>query len=100
MIRRPPVSTRTDTLFPYTTLFRSAVGPAPTMFAAAMPVRARKIERLLRRAAARIAVGAQLRIRLSDHFALAPAGQTARDTLPADIGNAHVRTSVTNALLV
>src|SRR3546814_11865513 len=27
MIRRPPRSTRTDTLFPYTTLFRSA-GPA------------------------------------------------------------------------
>src|SRR3546814_14881350 len=23
MIRRPPISTRTDTLFPYTTLFRS-----------------------------------------------------------------------------
>src|SRR3546814_1538372 len=34
MIRRPPRSTRTDTLFPYTTLFRSAeaVGtiPAPS----------------------------------------------------------------------
>src|SRR3546814_12018183 len=39
MIRRPPRSTRTDTLFPYTTLFRSertfltklavAVGPVP-----------------------------------------------------------------------
>src|SRR3546814_8020064 len=28
MIRRPPRSTRTDTLFPYTTLFRSDVGPA------------------------------------------------------------------------
>src|SRR3546814_7807702 len=28
MIRRPPRSTRTDTLFPYTTLFRSAVTPA------------------------------------------------------------------------
>src|SRR3546814_12519476 len=27
MIRRPPRSTRTDTLFPYTTLFRSS--PAP-----------------------------------------------------------------------
>src|SRR3546814_17344237 len=27
MIRRPPRSTRTDTLFPYTTLFRS--GPTP-----------------------------------------------------------------------
>src|SRR3546814_15637870 len=26
MIRRPPRSTRTDALFPYTTLFRSAVG--------------------------------------------------------------------------
>src|SRR3546814_13699875 len=25
MIRRPPISTRTDTLFPYPTLFRSAV---------------------------------------------------------------------------
>src|SRR3546814_4770624 len=30
MIRQPPRSTRTDTLFPYTTLFRSAnVGAAP-----------------------------------------------------------------------
>src|SRR3546814_5587751 len=27
MIRRPPRSTRTDTLFPYTTLFRSAIVP-------------------------------------------------------------------------
>src|SRR3546814_2471185 len=35
MIRRPPRSTRTDTLFPYTTLFRSqwslADRPAPAM---------------------------------------------------------------------
>src|SRR3546814_19482731 len=29
MIRRPPRSTRTDTLFPYTTLFRSADRPEP-----------------------------------------------------------------------
>src|SRR3546814_14286351 len=28
MIRRPPRSTRTDTLFPYTTLFRSLPGDA------------------------------------------------------------------------
>src|SRR3546814_8075244 len=27
MIRRPPRSTRTDTLFPYTTLFRSSAAP-------------------------------------------------------------------------
>src|SRR3546814_9883983 len=29
MIRRPPRSTRTDTLFPYTTLFRSRQGADP-----------------------------------------------------------------------
>src|SRR3546814_20705699 len=29
MLRRPPRSTRTDTLFPYTTLFRSPQGPRP-----------------------------------------------------------------------
>src|SRR3546814_10792221 len=29
MIRRPPRSTRTDTLFPYTTLFRSVQKPSP-----------------------------------------------------------------------
>src|SRR3546814_5132631 len=30
MIRRPPRSTRTDTLFPYTTLFRSSSPVSPT----------------------------------------------------------------------
>src|SRR3546814_469837 len=30
MIRRPPRSTRTDTLFPYTTLFRSTIHSAPS----------------------------------------------------------------------
>src|SRR3546814_6512163 len=35
MIRRPPRSTRTDTLFPYTTLFRSSIpGPALRLTAA------------------------------------------------------------------
>src|SRR3546814_4021004 len=32
MIRRPPRSTRTDTLFPYTTLFRSAVYSGESAF--------------------------------------------------------------------
>src|SRR3546814_14248420 len=32
MIRRPPRSTRTDTLFPYTTLFRSAAGGSGEAF--------------------------------------------------------------------
>src|SRR3546814_20784176 len=31
MIRRPPRSTRTDTLFPYTTLFRSCSNNAPIL---------------------------------------------------------------------
>src|SRR3546814_9188407 len=34
MIRRPPRSTRTDTLFPYTTLFRSAVRRRTSVFIA------------------------------------------------------------------
>src|SRR3546814_2019942 len=33
MIRRPPRSTRTDTLFPYTTLFRSDDNPAAHIMA-------------------------------------------------------------------
>src|SRR3546814_8181029 len=32
MIRRPPRSTRTDTLFPYTTLFRSLSEPLVVLF--------------------------------------------------------------------
>src|SRR3546814_17124524 len=32
MIRRPPRSTRTDTLFPYTTLFRSGLVSNPDVF--------------------------------------------------------------------
>src|SRR3546814_4692607 len=33
MIRRPPISTRTDTLFPYTTLFRSRIAADTAVFA-------------------------------------------------------------------
>src|SRR3546814_10346463 len=36
MIRRPPRSTRTDTLFPYTTLFRSSL-PAGTLPTGVIP---------------------------------------------------------------
>src|SRR3546814_2980635 len=35
MIRRPPRSTRTDTLFPYTTLFRSSTGGFPRTLSSA-----------------------------------------------------------------
>src|SRR3546814_9141186 len=37
MIRRPPRSTRTDTLFPYTALFRSVSSDQKTVFGAAVP---------------------------------------------------------------
>src|SRR3546814_10447538 len=43
MIRRPPSATRTDTLFPYTTLFRSAARSDAArrrlLFPTALPVR-------------------------------------------------------------
>src|SRR3546814_5992778 len=43
MIRRPPRSTRTDTLFPYTTLFRSAcTSRIPAPISTGAEVRARK----------------------------------------------------------
>src|SRR3546814_7875673 len=44
MIRRPPRSTRTDTLFPYTTLFRSAEALAIVAGAEAVRRRARPAE--------------------------------------------------------
>src|SRR3546814_19430931 len=40
MIRQPPRSTRTDTLFPHTTLFRSASAWSPRLAASAAPTRA------------------------------------------------------------
>src|SRR3546814_11376077 len=48
MIRRPPRSTRTDTLFPYTTLFRSVVRADASVF------RTEQAERLVIHGATRI----------------------------------------------
>src|SRR3546814_17152578 len=57
MIRRPPISTRTDTLFPYTTLFRSlgdrcVVAPAE-IFGRIRSVTVRRPDRQRRRFALR-----------------------------------------------
>src|SRR3546814_11828797 len=38
MIRRPPRSTRTDTLFPYTTLFRSTLASIPKFPSSGNPI--------------------------------------------------------------
>src|SRR3546814_1321973 len=43
MIRRPPRSTRTDTLFPYTTLFRSRTG-APSPYSDSRPLEIAEVE--------------------------------------------------------
>src|SRR3546814_776496 len=52
MIRRPPRSTRTDTLFPYTTLFRSLRKPAltPRIAAHAFPLHSSNAPELARAA--------------------------------------------------
>src|SRR3546814_5383256 len=44
MLRRPPRSTRTDTLFPYTTLFRSAVNRENKRLRAHLVIRQPAIE--------------------------------------------------------
>src|SRR3546814_10480911 len=49
MIRRPPRSTRTDTLFPYTTLFRSGGSEGPESPADQFPA---PVDQLLRRQSA------------------------------------------------
>src|SRR3546814_14304676 len=46
MIRRPPRSTRTDTLFPYTTLFRSDVFTRPDEELAVVAVQHHAVARL------------------------------------------------------
>src|SRR3546814_450899 len=58
MIRLQPISTRTDTLFPYTTLFRSNAGvlPARTRRSGTGPARPRPGERDAQR---RLAAGAR-----------------------------------------
>src|SRR3546814_6698675 len=43
MIRRPPRSTRTDTLFPYTTLFRSSLDQAIAIAGARVPGDVREV---------------------------------------------------------
>src|SRR3546814_3248531 len=49
MIRRPPRSTRTDTLFPYTTLFRSHLKKSARHLLATHEVKFRAIEALTER---------------------------------------------------
>src|SRR3546814_6882962 len=99
MIRRPPRSTRTDTLFPYTTLFRSlAVGWAALILwlftrhrGAALTARVA--------AAGRLALSNYLGSSLLMCAIFYGWGLGLFGHVP-QIGRAHVRTPVTNAHLV
>src|SRR3546814_13701482 len=90
MIRRPPRSTRTDTLFPYTTLFRSSDPRRRRGQPSAVIFAHQRIGRIAR------AIGEPaLRRRAADH-----AEDVAHTPQVREIGRAHVCTPVTNAHLV
>src|SRR3546814_2090765 len=57
MIRRPPRSTRTDTLFPYTTLFRSSCGPLQELRDSTVARSLRPIQRAASRVVAHVEIG-------------------------------------------
>src|SRR3546814_9580236 len=106
MIRRPPRSTRTDTLFPYTTLFRSHVvfnrqAEDAGFDIASTEDRARRTIAWAKRRSPIQQLAATCAL---EHFT----ATLAHDALAnpthlggaAEIGRAHVRTPVTNAHLV
>src|SRR3546814_4477437 len=121
MIRRPPRSTRTDTLFPYTTLFRSIIFDVRHAFRAARDHHVRRArlhhhcgldDRLQSRTASAVELEARHRLRETRREpGPAPDARRspARIALPendnhdpfgvdaAEIGRAHVRTPLTNA---
>src|SRR3546814_15364512 len=88
MIRRPPRSTRTDTLFPYTTLFRSRPGvdAAGDVENLAETLRAEVVGRL-RAAPAVVAEETQRQVAGLVQQVLEPAGVEHRI---GQIGRAHV----------
>src|SRR3546814_7659657 len=64
MIRRPPISTRTDTLFPYTTLFRAVGLVKPVLAHQRRPHRRQVAARIGNRAVRRIIDAAELIARI------------------------------------
>src|SRR3546814_4241467 len=81
MIRRPPRSTRTDTLFPYTTLFRSRAARAstrPATRSASGPMRAPRVPAPMSVGAPMIDTGGWLRLMAGSVFLTAPAAPGGR----------------------
>src|SRR3546814_10661625 len=108
MIRRPPRSTRTDTLFPYTTLFRS--GRREKLAPAALLVAPRERGPSCRSApiwAARRALSRQREgtvVALADEVDKQAKSATKAGLRPlsrlVENGRANVRTTITNAPIV
>src|SRR3546814_2860778 len=111
MIRRPPRSTRTDTLFPYTTLFRSGIIPrgstAPAAEAMAEEVHSADAVDVTRIVLPVVRVVGKV---VADEVVIGTVvGPVMTFTHPqphtrlvtrVEIGRAHVSTPVTNAHLV
>src|SRR3546814_19761494 len=99
LIRRPPRSTRTDTLFPYTTLFRSKrrrqVGTPPGEPRGVPVGSTRRLRRRLHGADGEeecLAVGVIDSVVVGDH--VAGPGGIDRETLDLEIGRASCRERV------
>src|SRR3546814_3223320 len=103
-IRRPPRSTRTDTLFPYTTLFRSRLRSSPSMQTASgrstssTSVPSKSMQRLASttspaggRGSANGTAFVAMRLSLPDE------GEERQGRRLEKIGRAHDRTPATNA---
>src|SRR3546814_13472749 len=82
MIRRPPRSTRTDTLFPYTTLFRSTAAISPSASPRALALAERNPMKRKRSVGSPDSVSAAM-------AALGP-GRDERRSSVGEIGRAHV----------
>src|SRR3546814_11631596 len=113
MIRRPPRSTRTDTLFPYTTLFRSAdiaaaeagrtiagLRPNPTVSTEVENIAGTGLYRGLRGAETTVGVSIPIELggKRSARIAVADA-RTTRAPLAAAITEANIRPQVTQPSL-
>src|SRR3546814_12059937 len=86
MIRRPPISTRTDTLFPYTTLFRSCACRPSRRSAALLRIfrcRGVELQRLLGRPSRRLESGGGVSRRGAVRQEAAPGDAGLRPDQPA-----------------
>src|SRR3546814_16914887 len=86
IIRRPPRSTRTDTLFPYTTLFRSGLLPQPHPTCSIELAPAERAEIIVD-----VSDGRPVRLRASSaERGMMGGGGMMRSGMMGEIGRAHV----------